>query len=165
MVDAVAFVSTTSSNEAVQGLFEIVHRNVALVPAGTPVIPDDGEEAVVIRAVPLINVQVPAPVVGVLAVIVKLPLLQLFLSVPALAVVGLRLNVTSTSSVDAQAPLVIVHLKVYAVPAVPLKVVAGFDAATKLPPAPLTILHAPVPVTGLLAANVTAVNPQVAAPV
>ena len=39
----------------------------------------------------------------------------------------------------------------------------GLVASTKLPPAPLIILHAPVPTPGALAARVTEVNPQVAA--
>jgi hypothetical protein len=37
---AALFVSTTSSVDAVHGLFEMVHVNVALVPAGTPVTPE-----------------------------------------------------------------------------------------------------------------------------
>jgi hypothetical protein len=126
--------------------------------------PDVGDEVAVIVAVPLTSVHAPVPIVGVLAVIVKLPLLQFVLSIPAFEVVGLRLNVISTSSVDVQGALVIVHLKAYAVPAVPLNIVVGLDAETKLPPAPLIILHAPVPRAGVLAASVTLVNPQVAAP-
>ena len=59
----------------------------------------------------------------------------------------------------------IVQRKVYAVPAVPLKVDVGEDAIPKDPPEPLTIVHAPVPIEGVLAAKVTVVNPQVAAPV
>ena len=34
------FVKTTLSVDAVQGLFDIVHLKVALVPAGTPVMPE-----------------------------------------------------------------------------------------------------------------------------
>ena len=37
---AALFVSTTSSVEAVHGLLEMVHLNVALVPASTPVTPE-----------------------------------------------------------------------------------------------------------------------------
>ena len=40
VVGAALFVSTTSSVDAVQGLFEIVHLNVALLPEGTPVTPE-----------------------------------------------------------------------------------------------------------------------------
>ena len=50
-------------------------------------------------------------------------------------------------------------------PAVPLKLEVGLEAAPKLPPAPLMILHDPVPLIGAFAPSVTVVNPQVAAPV
>jgi hypothetical protein len=90
------FVSITSSADAVQGAFEIVHLNVALVPAGTPVTPDVGEVAVVIVAVPLTKLHAPVPTVGVLPARVKLPLLQLVKSAPALAVVGRGLTVIVT---------------------------------------------------------------------
>jgi hypothetical protein len=83
-------------------------------------------------------------------------------AVPAF-VVGLRLNVTTTSSVDAvHVEFVIVHLNVYDVPAVPLNVDEGLDAVAMVPPDPLTILHAPVPTVGVFAAKVTDVNPHVA---
>jgi hypothetical protein len=76
------------------------------------------------------------------------------------------LNVIITSSVDGvQGPFEIVQRKVYTVPAVPLKVDVGLAAFEKLPPAPLTILHAPVPIAAAFAARITVVNPQVAAPV
>lgn len=54
----------------------IVQRRVALVPAGTPVIPDVADEGVVIVAVPLTTLQVPVPVVGVLPARVNAPLLH-----------------------------------------------------------------------------------------
>ena len=47
----------------------------------------------------------------------------------------------------------------------PLKVDVFNAALLKLPPNPLTIVQAPVPVAGLLAASVTVVNPHVDAPV
>jgi len=77
-VGTAVFVSTTSSVDAAQGAFEIVHLKVALVPTGTPVTPDTGEAGVVIEAVPLTTVHTPVPIVGVLPANVKLPLLQLF---------------------------------------------------------------------------------------
>ena len=80
--------------------------------------------------------------------------------------VGFRLNVITTSSVDAVHGLFdIVQLKVYVEPAVPIKVEVGLDAVVIVPPVPLTMLHAPVPTVGVLPARVTVVNPQVAAPV
>ena len=71
-------VSITSSVLAAQGELDIVQRKVALVPAGTPVIPEVGDDAVVIVAVPVIKLQVPGPTAGVLPASVKFPLLQLF---------------------------------------------------------------------------------------
>ena len=44
----------------------------------------------------------------------------------------------------------------------PVKVDVLLDGVVTDPPAPLIILHAPVPTVGALAANVTEVNPQVA---
>ncbi len=64
-----------------------------------------------------------------------------------------------TSSVDAvHGELLIVHLSVYVVPAVPLKVLVGLDGVVILPPVPDTILHAPVPIVGVLPANVVLVK-------
>jgi hypothetical protein len=60
---------------------------------------------------------------------------------------------------------VMVQRKVYAVPAVPVNVLTGLVGVVIDPPVPLTILHAPVPVTGVLPANVTVVIPQVEIPV
>ena len=80
--------STTSSVEFAQVPFEMVHLRVAVVPAGTPVTAVPGEEAVVTVAVPAMTDQVPVPTEGVLAVILKVPLLQLNLSTPAFEVVG-----------------------------------------------------------------------------
>ena len=58
-----------------------------------------------------------------------------------------------------------VHLKVYVVPDVPLKVEVGLFTSPKLPPVPLTTLQLPVPSTGVLAASVSSVSPQVVPPV
>jgi hypothetical protein len=76
------------------------------------------------------------------------------------------LNVTLTSSVEeAHGALVIVQRNIYAVPAVPVKVLVGLAGVATVPPKPLTILHDPVPTPGALAANVVVVNPHIAAPV
>jgi hypothetical protein len=66
----------------------IVHRRVAVLPAGTPVTPELGEEGDVIVAVPETTDHNPLPTLGEFAAIVKLPLLQFDWSLPALAVVG-----------------------------------------------------------------------------
>ncbi len=68
--------------------FEIVQRRVADVPTGTPVTPDVANVGVVIVAVPVTTVHRPVPVTAGVAANVKLPLLQLFWSAPADAVVG-----------------------------------------------------------------------------
>ena len=76
------------------------------------------------------------------------------------------MNVILTSSVDAvHGALEIVQRNTYAVPAVPVKVLVGLVGVVIVPPRPLTILHAPVPTTGVLAARVAVVNPHIAAPV
>ena len=63
--------------------------------------------------------------------------------------------------------LEIVHLKVYADPATPVKVEVGLAALLNDVPVtlPITMLHAPVPIVAVFAASVTVVNPHVAEPV
>jgi hypothetical protein len=81
-------------------------------------------------------------------------------------VAGFWLNLMVTSSVEAvQGELLIVQRNVYVVPAVPVKVDVGLDGVVTVPPEPLTILHAPVPIVAVFAANVTVVKPQVDDPV
>jgi hypothetical protein len=76
------------------------------------------------------------------------------------------LNDILTSSVDgAHEPLLIVHLKIYVTPAVPVKVLVELVGAVIVPPVPPTILQDPVPTVGVLAARVAVVNPHIAAPV
>ena len=76
------------------------------------------------------------------------------------------MKVIFTSSVLAvQGALDIVQRNVYAVPAVPVNADVGLVEVVTVPPAPDMIVHVPVPTAGLLAARVTEVNPQVAAPV
>jgi hypothetical protein len=83
-----------------------------------------------------------------------------------LAIVAFWLNVIFTSSIDIpHGGLVMVQRNVYAVPAVPVKVLIGLVGVAIVPPAPLTILQEPIPVTGALPAKVTVVNPQVEIPV
>ena len=68
-------VKTTSSVEVHEPLV-MVHRSVALEPAGTPVTPEVAEEDEVIVAVPLVTLQAPVPVEGVLPASVNEPLLH-----------------------------------------------------------------------------------------
>jgi hypothetical protein len=56
---------TTSSVDAVQGAFDMVHLKVADEPITKPVTPDVGDDGVVIVAVPETTDQAPVPTVGV----------------------------------------------------------------------------------------------------
>ena len=76
------------------------------------------------------------------------------------------MKVIVTSSLDGvHGALLIVHLKVYVVPATPEKVEVGLEGVVILPPAPETIVHNPDPTAGALPASVTDINPQVDDPV
>ena len=71
-----------------------------------------------------------------------------------------------TSSLkDVHGALDIVHLSTYVVPAVPEKVETGLVLSPKLPPAPLTTVHNPVPTVGEFPVRVVDVNPHILAPV
>jgi hypothetical protein len=65
------FVNTTSSVEGVQPLLDIVHLNVAPVPAVMPVIVVVADDVEVMVAVPETTDQAPVPEVGVLAAMVN----------------------------------------------------------------------------------------------
>ena len=85
---------------------------------------------------------------------------------PAIDVVGFLLNVMLTLSLEGvHGEFDIVHLRTYAVPAVPVKVDVGLVGVAIVPPAPDTMVHNPVPTKGVLAASVTVVKPQLAASV
>ena len=60
--------------------------------------------------------------------------------------------------------MAIVQRRMYVLPAIPVKVVLYREALANEPPVQLNIVHAPVPIVGLLAARVIVVNPHVAAP-
>jgi hypothetical protein len=120
----------------------------------TPVTPDVAEDGVVIVAVPLTTLHAPVPEVAVLPASVKDVLLQLTISVPALATVAAASLVSTTSSVEVQVPLVVVQRSVTLVPAVTLVTVVVADAAVVMVADPETMLHAPVPVVGAVAAIV-----------
>jgi hypothetical protein len=66
----------TSSVELAHTPLAIVHRKVVLLPAATPVMVEDGEEGVVMDAVPLTIDQEPLPTDGELAAIVKVDVLH-----------------------------------------------------------------------------------------
>ena len=76
------------------------------------------------------------------------------------------MKVIVTSSLEAeQGELIIVHLKTYVLPAVPVKVEVAELGVVILPPVPETILHVPVPTVGVFAARVVLVSPHKVAPI
>lgn len=114
---------------------------------------------------PEIIVHVPVPTEGELpakVVVVSPHIEEPDWSGPASAVVGIRWNVIITSSDDEpHGEFVIVHRKVYDVPAVPVKVLTGLEGVAIVPPVPDTMLHNPVPTTGALPASVVFVSPHI----
>ena len=103
----------TSSVLGVQTPLLMVHLNVAVLPMLSPVTPDVAEVLVVTTAVPVIKLHAPVPLVGVFPAKVAVVALHIVWSVPAAAAVGVLASLIITSSVlDVQAPLLIVHLNV-----------------------------------------------------
>ena len=134
----------------------MVQRSVTLVPATTPVTVVVRDVVLVMVAAPACIVQEPVPVTGLFAAMVKVLVLQSSWSGPAAETVGVALLVSTTSSALVHDPLVIVHLKVTLFPEInpvtPL--VADAGVVTLAPLAAPMMLHAPVPVTAALPANV-----------
>lgn len=98
----------TSSEEEVQGALAMVHLKV-LFPVPSPVIPEVGELGEVMLPVPDINVQVPAPTVGVFPAKVAVEA-HIFWSGPALEIVGASDTMTEvvfTGGAAAQALLAV----------------------------------------------------------
>ena len=79
-----SFVNDTVADE-LHVPFVIVQRNTAVVPAGTPVTVDVGEDGVVIVAVPLTSVHKPVPGEGLFPARVNDPVLHKVWFGPALA--------------------------------------------------------------------------------
>jgi hypothetical protein len=75
-----------------------------------------------------------------------------------------KVMVTSSSD-DGHGGLLIDHLNIYVIPGVPVKALEGLVGSDMLPPVPETILQAPVPMTGVLAARAVLVRPHIVAPV
>lgn len=149
------FVRTTLSTE-VQAPLVMVQARVAEVPTGTPVTPEVLELGVVMVAVPLTTLQAPVPTDGEFPARVKLPLLQLFKSEPALDVVGTALFVNTTVlAEEGQVPLEIVQRSVAVLPAETVTFDVG-DEGVVIVAVPLATVQAPVPTIGVLAAIVKA---------
>jgi hypothetical protein len=123
----------------------IVHLNIVVPPAVTPVMVVVAEFALVMLPGPLIIVQVPVPGAAALAAIVKVLVLHCWISGPAAACGAL---VRVTSSVVLQTPLIlIVHRTTVVEPAVtPVTVELG-ELGVVTVPGPLCILHAPMAFT------------------
>ena len=120
-----------------------------------------GEAVLFIEHEPLLILHNPLPTSGVFAFKFIVEPLQMLVSFPALATVGLRAKLNTTLSLlGVQEALLIVQRKVYETPAVPVKVEVGEEVFPKDPPAPLTFDQSPVPNAGVLAARVAVVNPQ-----
>lgn len=66
---------------------------------------------------------------------------------------------------EGQGELLIVQRNTYVAPAVPVKLLAGLDGVVIVPPVPETMLHNPVPIDGVFAANEVDVNPHIEVPV
>ena len=129
----------------------ILHIKAVLVPGVKPVMVVLGDAALLIVQLPVTMLQLPAPVTAVLADMAVLVTLHRFWSAPASAAVGKASFVIDTSSVlELQKPLLMVHLNSVVVPA-PKPVMPVVDnVAVLIVHVPLTILHTPVPITGVL---------------
>jgi hypothetical protein len=149
------WVMITSLVDGVHIPLEMVQRKV-FAPAPSPVTVVVGLEGVEMVPVPLTSVHSPVPVEGAFPAMVAEVIHPLWAG-PALAVVGAATPVMITSSVLGEhIPLEIVHLNVFGPTPSPVTVdVALVEVITF--PAPLTRLHAPVPVTGVFPANVAEV--------
>src|SRR5690606_25585756 len=115
-----------SSNVSAHTPLSMVQRRVAEVPGAIPVMVVDGDEGLVMDAVPEIRVHCPVPTIGVLALIRKMLLLHCSISGgPASATSGNALLVRTTwSTLSAQVPFSTRHSSVTDVPgATPVTVV------------------------------------------
>jgi len=119
-----------------------------------PVTPLVDKVGVVTAAAPLTTLHIPVPSAGALPARVAIVVLHKDWSEPAAAAVGGKAIFITTSSVDdAQEPLLIVHLNVTLVPAVKPVTPVVDNVAVVIVAAPLTTLHMPVPIVGLLPDN------------
>ena len=135
----------------------MVQRKVAVPGMFKPVIPELGEFAAVMVAIPETRDQEPVPTEAIFAAKVAVLMLQSVISAPALAVVGISLLVMATSSdVAVQGALVIVQRNTFVPTANP--VMPEFAALGEVIVAvPETNVHDPVPAVGVLPARVAVV--------
>ncbi|MBL0336114.1 MAG: hypothetical protein IPP73_12630 [Chitinophagaceae bacterium] len=143
----------------------IVQRRTVVCPAVTPVTVEVGEAEVVMEPAPLCIVHTPVPDTAVLPARVNVLVAHCAWSVPAAATVTATSLVRDTSSKLEQLPLVIVQRRTVVCPAVtPVTVEVG-EAGVVMEPAPLVIVHTPVPDTAVLPARVNVLVAHWALPV
>lgn len=141
----------TVSVVTVQVPFPMDHISVVVVPGVKPMMLVLGEAGLLIVQVPVSRLQVPVPVAGVLADMAVEVTLQSCWSAPASATVGRASLVTATSSVlELQNPLLMVHLSIVVVPGANAVIPVEDKVGVVMVQVPLTILHTPVPVMGAL---------------
>jgi hypothetical protein len=104
-------VITTSSVDAGQGLLLIVHLNVAELPAERPDIVEVFDESELMVAAPETIDHAPVPGPAAVAAIVKVPLLHLDISGPALAILG-GAEIFKVSGYEVEHPLPFLMVKV-----------------------------------------------------
>ena len=149
----------TSSVDIAQTPFVIVQRKV-FAPTPKPVIPEVGDDGVVIVPVPVINVHAPVPIIGEFPAKVAV-VEQTVWSGPALDVVGTASLLIITSSVDiAHTPFVIVQRNVFAPTPKPVMPEVG-DVGVVIVPVPVINVQAPVPIAGIFPARVAVVEQTV----
>ncbi len=138
---------------------EIDQRNVVEAPASNPVIPELGDEGVVMVAAPDTTVHTPVPTTGAFPAKVAVDVLHKVWSVPATDIVaGVAILIVTSSELFPHVPFVMVHLKVALAPTViPVTVDVGLDGVVMVA-VPDVTLHAPVPVAATLPARVVLVT-------
>ncbi len=146
----------TSSNEAAQGGFAIVHRKT-FAPVPRPVIPEVGLLGDVIVPEPLISVHVPVPAAAVLPASVAVLLTQKDWSLPALATVGTSdLVMVTSSKVAVHGEFAIVQRKTFAPTPRPVIPEVGLFGVV-IAPVPLISVQVPIPAVAVLPPNVAVV--------
>jgi hypothetical protein len=159
VVGGVTPVIVTWLVEAGQEPFEMLHWNT-FAPAPKAVMPDVGEEGVVIVPAPLIKLHVPVPVVAVFpAKVAVVP--QTVWGLPATDVVGAADTfIVTVEELGVHGGLLIVHWNTFDPAPRPVKPDVGEDGVV-IVPVPLTNVHKPEPTAGVFPASV-AVVPQIA---
>jgi len=139
------------ADDAVQGLFEIVHLKT-FVPVGNAVTPEVFNVGFVIVPPPETSVQLPVPTAGLLPAKFDVPgVAQTVWLAPALATVGNPLQKIVMLEIEAaQGGLEIVHLKTFVpvgIPVIPVKL----DVGVVIIPPPEINVQLPVPTAATFA--------------